>query len=42
MNKDIGPAWLEQVFDRHTKEKARQSYRLLILDGHDRTLLWTS
>jgi hypothetical protein len=22
------------VFDRHTKEKARQSYRLLILDGH--------
>jgi hypothetical protein len=33
-NNDIGLAWLEQVFDRYTKEKARQSYRLLILDGH--------
>jgi hypothetical protein len=33
-NNDIGLAWFEQVFDRHTKEKARQSYRLLILDGH--------
>ena len=33
-NDDIGLAWLEQVFDRHTKEKARQFYRLLILDGH--------
>jgi hypothetical protein len=33
-NNDIGLAWLEQVFDRHTKEEARQSYRLLILDGH--------
>jgi hypothetical protein len=33
-NNDIGLAWLEQVFDRHTKEKARHSYRLLILDGH--------
>jgi hypothetical protein len=33
-NNDIGLAWLEQVFDRYTKEKARQSYRLLILDGY--------
>jgi hypothetical protein len=31
---DVELAWLEQVFDRHTKKKARQSYRLLILDGH--------
>jgi hypothetical protein len=28
-NNDIGLACLEQVFDRHTKEKARQSYQLL-------------
>jgi hypothetical protein len=27
-------AWLKQVFDRYTKEKARRSYRLLVLDGH--------
>jgi hypothetical protein len=33
-NNYIGLAWLEQVFDRHTKEKARQSYRLVILDRH--------
>jgi hypothetical protein len=33
-NDDIGLAWLEQVFDRHTKKKSRRSYRLLILDGH--------
>jgi hypothetical protein len=33
-NNDIGLALLEQVFDRYTKEKARQSYRLLILNGH--------
>ena len=33
-NNDIGLAWLEQVFDRYTKETARRSYRLLILDGH--------
>jgi hypothetical protein len=32
-NNDIGLAWLEQVFDRHTKKKAR-SWRLLIVDGH--------
>jgi hypothetical protein len=33
-NNQIGLAWLEQVFDRLTKEKARRSYRLLIVDGH--------
>jgi Tc5 transposase DNA-binding domain/DDE superfamily endonuclease len=36
-NNDIGLAWLEQVFDRYTKEKAqkdRRAWRLLILDGH--------
>ena len=35
-NNDVGLAWLEQVFDRCTKEKARRgrSWRLLILDGH--------
>jgi hypothetical protein len=33
-NDDIGLAWLEQVFNRETKAKARSSWRLLILDGH--------
>ena len=33
-NNDIGLAWLEQVFDRYTKQKARRDYRLLIVDGH--------
>ena len=33
-NNNLGLAWLKQVFDRETKAKARQSYRLLILDGH--------
>ena len=33
-NNDLSLAWLEQVFDRYTKAKARRSYRLLILDGH--------
>jgi hypothetical protein len=33
-NNDVGLAWLEQVFERFTKQKARRSYRLLILDGH--------
>ena len=33
-NNDVGLAWLKQVFDRSTKEKAGRSYRLLILDGH--------
>jgi hypothetical protein len=35
-NDDIGYEWLTQVFDRHTKQKARngRDYRLLFLDGH--------
>jgi len=33
-NNDLGKRWLEQVFNRETKTKARRSYRLLILDGH--------
>jgi transposase-like protein len=33
-NNNIGLAWLEQVFDRYTKAKAKRDYRLLILDGH--------
>jgi hypothetical protein len=33
-NNALGLAWLEQVFDRYTKKKARRSYRLLIIDGH--------
>jgi hypothetical protein len=33
-NNEIGLAWLQQVFDRFTKAKARRDYRLLILDGH--------
>jgi hypothetical protein len=37
---DTGLAWLEQAFDRYTKAKAQRHRRLLILDGHDRILLW--
>ena len=33
-NNDLGLTWLEQVFDRYIKGKARRRYRLLILDGH--------
>jgi hypothetical protein len=33
-NNIMGQAWLEQVFDRCTKQKARSSHRLLIVDGH--------
>jgi hypothetical protein len=33
-NNGIGLAWLEQVFDRETRAKARRKWRLLILDGH--------
>ena len=33
-NNDLGLAWLEQVFDRYTRRKARRSYRLLVIDGH--------
>ena len=30
----MGLQWLERLFDRHTREKARRSRRLLIVDGH--------
>jgi hypothetical protein len=33
-NDEIGLDWLKNVFDRYTKEKARYSWRMLILDGH--------
>jgi hypothetical protein len=35
-NDDLGYEWLTTVFDRYTKQKARQGrdYRMLILDGH--------
>ncbi|RAR02191.1 pogo transposable [Stemphylium lycopersici] len=33
-NNELGLAWLEQVFQRHTKHVAGRSWRLLILDGH--------
>jgi hypothetical protein len=35
-NNELGLAWLEQVFKRCTKQKARlgRDWRLLILDGH--------
>jgi hypothetical protein len=32
-NDDVGLAWLEQVFDRHTKQRSGR-WQLLILDGH--------
>jgi hypothetical protein len=32
-NDALGVAWLEQVFDRCTRVRARGKYRLLILDG---------
>jgi hypothetical protein len=34
MNNGLGLAWLEQVFECFTKQKARRQYRLPILDGH--------
>ncbi len=35
-NDEIGFEWLKNVFDRHTKDRARngREYRLLFLDGH--------
>jgi hypothetical protein len=33
-NEDTGLQWLIQVFDRETKARARQSWRLLYIDGH--------
>src|SRR6266498_262685 len=34
-NENIGVYWLEHIFDRHTKEKADNHRRLLIVDGHN-------
>ncbi|CAE7221418.1 DDE 1 domain containing protein [Pyrenophora teres f. teres] len=34
INNELGLAWLEQVFNRFTIDKARRRWRLLILDGH--------
>lgn len=34
-NDKIGLEWLEQVFDRETKNKVGRAWRLLILDGHE-------
>ncbi|CEL11935.1 hypothetical protein ASPCAL15029 [Aspergillus calidoustus] len=33
-NNDLGFAWIRDVFDRETKEKARRRWRLLIMDSH--------
>ena len=33
-NNSLGIQWLERVFNRHTREKARGRRRLLLLDGH--------
>jgi hypothetical protein len=33
-NNDLGLAWLEQVFERHTTPKTTRGWRLLIVDGH--------
>jgi hypothetical protein len=33
-NNELGMAWLEQLFDRLTKEKARRKWRLLIHNSH--------
>jgi len=33
-NNELRLAWLEQVFERFTKERAMRRWRLLILDGH--------
>ena len=35
-NNKLGLAWLEQIFDKHTKKKAAQGreWRLLFVDGH--------
>lgn len=38
-NNNIGLAWLRDVFNEETKDKARRRWRLLILDGHGSTLI---
>lgn len=30
----IGFKWLEEIFDKKTREKARMQWRLLFVDGH--------
>jgi hypothetical protein len=32
---ELGQAFLEDHFDRHTKESLKSEYRILIVDGHD-------
>ena len=46
-NDELGFRWLEDIFDRYTKPKARLKWRLLIIDGHGshvnmRFLEWAS
>ena len=33
-NDSLGLAWLTDVFEKHTKDRTKGVYRLLILDGH--------
>jgi hypothetical protein len=33
-NNDVGLAWLKEIFDRYTKQRAGNEMRLLIFDGH--------
>ena len=33
-NDGLGLAWLQQVFDRFTKDKAQRKYRLLLIDSY--------
>ena len=33
-NEELGMSWLTKIFDRNTREKAGNSRRLLIVDGH--------
>lgn len=41
-NDDSGLAWLEQRFDRYTKEKTGRSWRLLTIDSHgSRWISWS-
>ena len=34
MNEELGMKWLHQIFNHHTKEKAGNSRKLLLVDGH--------
>jgi len=33
-NEELGMSWLKKIFDRNTRDKAGNSRRLLIVDGH--------